>query len=141
MNSLSDYLIPTVKNPQREAALATLRTKYGQSTTQTPEQRQQLVHDLELLDQKFPVARASIDDFMKHVLHALQVVGPEHVGIGADWDGGGGVTGMEDVAALPQITQRLLQAGYTEQELANIWSGNVLRVLRQVEAYRDGVHQ
>ncbi|HEX5658286.1 MAG TPA: membrane dipeptidase, partial [Polyangiales bacterium] len=57
----------------------------------------------------------------------------DHVGIGADWDGGGGVTGMEDVAAIPRITEALLAAGYDEAALAKIWSGNALRVLRAAE--------
>lgn len=61
------------------------------------------------------------------------MVGPEHVGIGADWDGGGGVTGLEDVSQLPRITQRLVDAGYSEQDLANIWGGNLLRVLDQAQ--------
>jgi len=59
----------------------------------------------------------------------------QHVGIGADWDGGGGVSGMEDVSAIPQISERLLAAGYSKADLSNIWSGNVLRLLRAAEAY------
>jgi membrane dipeptidase len=66
-------------------------------------------------------------------LHALKLVGAEHVGIGADWDGGGGVNGMEDVSDLPKISERLLAAGYTQSDLTNIWSGNVLRLLRNAE--------
>jgi len=68
------------------------------------------------------------------LLHALRLVGPDHVGIGLDWDGGGGVTGMEDVAGIPEISKRLLAAGYTEQDLTKIWGGNILRVMRVVEA-------
>src|SRR3546814_2397247 len=74
------------------------------------------------------------DDFMKHLLHALEVVGPDHVGIGLDWDGGGGVAGMEDVARIPRITKALLDAGYKEEDIAKIWSGNILRVLAANEA-------
>ena len=66
---------------------------------------------------------------MAHVMHALDLVGPDHVGVGADWDGGGGVVGMEDVASIPKITDRLVKAGYTEAQLANFWGGNALRVL------------
>jgi membrane dipeptidase len=73
---------------------------------------------------------------MAHLLHALAVVGPDHVGIGADWDGGGGVAGMEDVAALPKVTERLMAAGYGADDLAKIWGGNALRVLRAAEAHR-----
>jgi membrane dipeptidase len=69
------------------------------------------------------------------VTHALDLVGPDHVGVGADWDGGGGVTGMEDVTALPRITERLVKLGYTEAQLAQFWGGNALRVLK---AAHDG---
>lgn len=73
------------------------------------------------------------DDYMAHVLHILEVVGPEHVGFGADWDGGGGVHGMEDVTTLPKITARLLEAGYSEAQIADMWSGNLLRVLGEAQ--------
>jgi membrane dipeptidase len=72
---------------------------------------------------------------MRSMLHAIQVMGADHVGLGADWDGGGGVIGMEDIAALPKITARLRAAGYSDAEIEKIWSGNVLRVLRAAEAY------
>ena len=75
----------------------------------------------------------TFDDYMAHVLHILEVVGPDHVGFGADWDGGGGVTGMEDVTALPKITARLLAEGYSEAQIASMWSGNLLRVLGEAQ--------
>jgi membrane dipeptidase len=59
------------------------------------------------------------------------------VGIGADWDGGGGVDGMKDIADLPQVTDVLLDAGYSQQDVAKIWGGNLMRVLRDVEAKRS----
>jgi membrane dipeptidase len=65
---------------------------------------------------------------------ALKVAGPAHVGVGADLDGGGGVTGMEDVAEIPKITERLLAEGYSKADLENIWSGNVLRAVEQLAA-------
>jgi membrane dipeptidase len=55
------------------------------------------------------------------------------VGIGADWDGGGGVQGMEDVTQLPRIRQRLLAAGYSEADVANIYGGNLLRLVETVQ--------
>jgi membrane dipeptidase len=72
---------------------------------------------------------------MKHLLHALEQVGPEHVGIGLDWDGGGGVTGMEDVASIPKITTALILKGYTEEDLRKIWGGNALRLLAETQAH------
>jgi membrane dipeptidase len=134
INSLSDYLIPTTPNPARKAAMQKLFERYGRSGL-TPEQRSALARDRLAIDKEFPAKRATLDDFMQHLLHALKVAGTDHVGIGADWDGGGGVTGMEDIADLPKVTQQLTAAGYSKDDLARIWSGNVLRVLRAAEAY------
>ena len=77
---------------------------------------------------------ASFDLFMKSLLHLIEVAGVEHVGLGADWDGGGGVAGMEDVADLPKITAALLRAGYSEADIGKISSGNLLRVVAEAEA-------
>ena len=55
------------------------------------------------------------------------------MGVGIDFDGGGGVTGLDDASDYPRITERLLKEGYTEADLQKIWSGNVLRVLRAAE--------
>ena len=70
------------------------------------------------------------------VTHIVDQGSDDHVGIGADWDGGGGVIGMEDAASLPKITERLVKAGYTEEQLGNFWSGNALRVLGKAQAAR-----
>ena len=85
-----------------------------------------------------PFSNADFETFMKSVLHAIRVMGVDHVGMGADWDGGGGVNGMEDITALPKITARLRQAGYSDVDIEKIWSGNVLRLLRQAEQHAAG---
>ncbi len=135
MNSLSAYLIPTPPNPERNKAMQALMAKYGGRDNLTPAQQVEMRKDRRELAEKYPVPMATFDDFMKHVLHTLKVVGPAHVGFGADWDGGGGVTGMEDVASYHKITASLLAAGYSEADCANMWSGNTLRLLRAAEAY------
>ena len=101
----------------------------------TPEQRRQLVADKAALDARQPWAHADFETFMKSVLHSIQVMGVDHVGLGADWDGGGGLPGLEDVASLPKITARLRQAGYSDGDIAKIMGGNVLRLLRQAEEF------
>jgi membrane dipeptidase len=133
VNSLSDYLIASPANPQRKAAMGKLFAQFGRPNTLTAEARAKLARERAAIDKDFPAPRASFEDYMQQLLHALKVVGPEHVGVGADWDGGGGVTGMEDVADIPKISERLLAAGYSRADLEHIWSGNVLRVLRAVE--------
>ena len=71
---------------------------------------------------------------MRSLLHAIEVMGADHVGLGADWDGGGGVIGMDDITALPRITARLRRHGLSEADIAKVMGGNLLRVLRQAEA-------
>jgi len=65
----------------------------------------------------------------------LKLVGPDHVGMSGDFDGGGGVEGFMDVTGAPNITAALLAAGYTEADLAKIWGGNVIRLLRAAEEH------
>ena len=99
----------------------------------SPEEQTWLVKDYQAVAANDHRPRANFDMFMRNLLHALQVAGVDHVGIGADWDGGGGVEGMEDVADLPKVTVALKKAGYSDADVAKIWSGNVLRVLRAAE--------
>ena len=71
---------------------------------------------------------------MRALLHAIRVMGVDHVGLGADWDGGGGVIGMDDITALPRISARLRREGFSEADIAKVMGGNLLRVMRQVQA-------
>ena len=135
MNAYGAYLRASTPNPQRQAALKALYADMREGATMTAEKRAQLLAKRQEIDRLYPdTDRPTFDDFMKHMLHALEVVGPDHVGVGADWDGGGGVVGMEDVVDLPRITAALLKAGYSEADVQKIWSGNVLRVLAAAEA-------
>lgn len=133
VNAYGGYLISIPKVPEREVALEALGDKYGDESERTEAAVQAYLKERAEIDARYPVPKATFDDYMRHLLHILKVAGPEHVGIGADWDGGGGVVGLEDVSALPRITERLLAAGYSESDVRAIWGGNLLRVLRQVE--------
>ncbi len=134
INSYSDYLIDTPPNLAREQAMRALNRRYGPFQGLGGEKLKSYMAERHAIESQYPIPRASVDDLMAHILHAIRLVGVDHVGIGLDWDGGGGVTGMEDVAGIPEITRRLLAAGYSEQDLAKIWGGNILRVMRVVEA-------
>lgn len=83
--------------------------------------------------------RANFEIFMASMLHTLKIAGPKAVCIGADWDGGGGVEGLEDVADLPKITARLKAEGYSDADIQAIWSGNVLRLIAGAQAYAKSV--
>ncbi len=77
-----------------------------------------------------PPSNATMDDYVRHVLHAVEVAGVDHVGIGCDLDGGGGFDGLREVSDYPAITRALAARGLGEDALAKIWGGNTLRVLR-----------
>ena len=135
MNAYGAYLKAAKPNPERQKAMGALFASMRDGGKMTAEKRAELLAKRQEIDRLYPETdRATFDDFMAHMLHALKVVGPDHVGIGADWDGGGGVVGMEDVMDLPRITEALLKAGYSETDVQKIWAGNVLRVLAAAEA-------
>ncbi|MDG6094386.1 dipeptidase [Acetobacter sp. AN02] len=77
---------------------------------------------------------ASIADFADHLDYVVRRIGPEHVGISSDFDGGGHLRGWENAAESPMLTAELLRRGYDRSEITAFWGGNFLRVLRQAEA-------
>ena len=83
------------------------------------------------IDAKFP--GATLKEFVDHIDHAVKVAGIDHVGIGTDFDGGGGVPGFNDHSESLNVTVELVKRGYTEQQILKIWGGNLLRVWRDVE--------
>ena len=76
---------------------------------------------------------ATLNDFMRHLEHAISVAGIDHVGIGTDFDGDGMVVGCSDASQLINITRELLRRGYSDADIAKIWGGNWLRVMAEVQ--------
>jgi membrane dipeptidase len=72
--------------------------------------------------QKYPQEKANVKDLVDHI---------DHVGIGTDFDGGGGVIGCDDVSGMVHVTEELLRRGYSEKDIAKIWGGNFMRVFRK----------
>ena len=100
----------------------------------TDEQRADLQAKLAALDVKFPPpARATVKDFVDHIDYAVKKVGIDHVGISSDFDGGGGVDGWNGADETFNVTLELVRRGYTEQQIDKIWSGNLLRVMDEVQ--------
>jgi membrane dipeptidase len=81
------------------------------------------------IEAAYPNPRATLDDYVKHIEHAVSVAGIDHVGVGCDFDGGGGVTGLNDVSEYPNLTAALLARGWAVADLAKFWGGNARRVL------------
>ncbi|WP_149275857.1 dipeptidase [Pareuzebyella sediminis] len=75
-----------------------------------------------------------VTDLIDHVDYMVNLIGIDHVGISSDFDGGGGIAGWSDASETFNVTQELLHRGYTEEEIAKLWGGNLLRVLDEVQA-------
>ena len=80
---------------------------------------------------------ATVLDALAHLDHAVKVMGIDHVGLGTDFDGDGGVRGLANAAELINFTRLLLARRYSERDIQKIWGGNFLRVMSQVQAARQ----
>ena len=80
--------------------------------------------------------QTSFEQYIASLKHLIAVAGIDHVCMGADFDGGGGLAGLDNVAHLPRITQRLKADGMSDADLEKLWSGNLLRVLEAAEKTR-----
>ena len=78
---------------------------------------------------------ANFETYMASLLHVIEVAGVDHICFGADWDGGDGIAGLDDITGHPKITAALKAASYSDADLAKLWSGNVLRFLRAAEIH------
>jgi membrane dipeptidase len=119
--------------PEREAALKELEAKYGNIREIRDEAlRKEAMAAREAVNQKFPQARPNVQDLVDHIDHVRKVVGIDYVGIGTDFDGGGGVVGCDDVSGMIRVTEELIRRGYTDREIEKVWGGNFFRVFQRV---------
>lgn len=130
------------ESPERLKALAALRESFGLGgaggrgamARLTPEQRADFQAKMEALNASYPPPpRANVKDFVDHIDYAVKLIGIAHVGISSDFDGGGGIDGFNDATEAPNVTIELVRRGYTEAQIAQLWSGNLLRVMGEVE--------
>lgn len=100
------------------------------------EQRNELLElaaaEMEAVKQTHPPV--SVSDFVDHIDYIKEKIGIDHVGISSDFDGGGGIEGWQDASETLNVTKELVKRGYTQEEIEKIWGGNLLRVMKQVEA-------
>lgn len=84
-----------------------------------------------------PIGYAEVKDIVKHIDHVVELIGIDHVGLGSDFDGLGDSlpVGLKDVSMYPNLIYELLKAGYSEEDIEKICSGNFLRVWREVENF------
>jgi len=109
----------------------TYRTTADSLETMSSQDKFEYERGIEMLEVKYPPA--NVADFVNHIDHAVELIGIDHVGISSDFDGGGGIDGWNDASETPNVTLELVRRGYTEEEIAKLWGGNLLRVWREVE--------
>jgi membrane dipeptidase len=109
--------------------------KIYRTTYNTMSEAEKAAFDKEWEDMqgKYEKELPTVKELVDHIDYVKKLVGVDYVGIGSDFDGGGGLRDCADVSQFPNITLELLQRGYTETEIRKIWGGNLLRVFRQVE--------
>ena len=142
-----------VPAPERQTAINALRTEFGIPTGRggggggrggggggrggnpldslSAPRRAEYDRRLAEIEARFPAP--NVQDFVNHIDHAVKLIGIDHVGISSDFDGGGGVQGWNNAAETFNVTLELVRRGYTEEQIAKIWGGNLLRVWREVD--------
>jgi membrane dipeptidase len=131
-----------VEDPRRSAAEAVIPPLADRGDANSaalsslpPGRRAEYEQRLAALQAAHPVPpRASVKDYVDHIDYAVKLIGLEHVGISSDFDGGGGIDGWNSAAETFNVTLELVRRGYTEPQIAKLWSGNLLRVWGEVEA-------
>jgi membrane dipeptidase len=135
-------------SPERAAALAALRKEVGLPepvpgqrepgrnalAKLTPAQRKAYLNNLAEIDKRYPGdPSATVEDFVDHIDYAVKLIGIDHVGIASDFEGGGGVTGWDDAGETFNVTLELVRRGFTDEQVAKLWGGNLLRVMDEVQ--------
>jgi membrane dipeptidase len=148
--AFSSYVKCPPVSPDRQEAITKLRSEFGLPTAAPgggggggggaaiaalPQERRDAYQArMQEIDSKFPPpARATVADFVDHIDYAVKLIGIDHVGISSDFDGGGGVEGWSNASETLNVTVELVRRGYTEAQIAKLWSGNLLRVMAAVE--------
>ena len=146
-------------SPERQQALAAVRTEFGLPPAAgagggggggrgaglqslPAEKRAEYQRRVAQVDSQFPPPpRATVKDFVDHIDYAVKLIGVDHVGISSDFDGGGGVDGWSQASETLNVTLELVRRGYTEEQISKMWSGNLLRVMRDVEKVAGGLQR
>ena len=133
MTLLSSYLRDEPPNPERSAALEELRSSMKSVSEMSPEERAERRLAYNEINEKFPTPSATVKHVVDHIDHMVSIAGIDHVGIGCDFDGGGGIDGVFDASEVMNITIELVRRGYSEEDIEKIWGKNVMRVFEEVQ--------
>jgi membrane dipeptidase len=133
---LGNYLKTPDPNPELDLKLKELRERYGDYNSLPDSSKKMIRREYNAIQKQYEKP-ATVKDIVDHIDHVVKVIGIDYVGIGTDFDGGGGVEGCRSAADMKNITIELLRRGYSKEEITKIWGGNVMRVLQKVEDIAD----
>ncbi|MEM9077314.1 MAG: dipeptidase [Bacteroidota bacterium] len=139
LTMLADYLREAPPNAARDSAIAVLRASMKPVSEMTMDERKAMRGAFQELNEKFPNPPATVKHVADHIDHIVKVAGIDHVGIGCDFDGGGGIEGVFDASEVMNITIELVRRGYTEEQIEKIWGGNLIRVFKEVQAIAEQI--
>jgi membrane dipeptidase len=135
------------KDAERASAVDALRKEYGITATGRAEvtaaiqalpnetRNAFLARQEEITARRYPAdPPATVKDFVDHIDYVVKRIGIDHAGISSDFDGGGGVDGWRSASESLNVTVELVRRGYSAEQIAKIWGGNLLRVMERVEA-------
>jgi membrane dipeptidase len=131
---LGDYIVAADTSTVNYHKHKELRAKYNNWKFANDDERHRAWMAYDSIDKNYPSELPTIAQAVDHIDHVVKVAGIDHVGIGSDFDGGGGLADCVDVAGYPNITAELVKRGYSEKDIDKIWGGNFLRVWKAVEA-------
>ena len=135
INAFNGYMKDIPKIPEKDAALAELIKSVGGNPRNVPDDKREAFNaGRKAIEAKWPTPKANLDDLMAHINHVVKLVGIDHVGLSGDFDGGGGIEGLEDITDYPALTDHMVRAGYSAEDMAKFWGGNALRVLTAAQA-------
>ena len=133
LTMLSNYLRDPVPNITAEKLKKELLSSIKPIDQMTTLEKETMRKRLNEIDDNYPIAPANLKNVVDHIDHIVNVAGIDHVGIGCDFDGGGGIDGVFDVSQVMNITIELVKRGYNEDQIAKIWGGNLIRVFSEVQ--------
>ena len=139
LTMLSVYLRDIPENPKRDSAFAALQASMKPVSEMTQEERSAAREARNEINKMYPNPSANVEHVVDHIDHIVKVAGIDHVGIGCDFDGGGGIDGIFDASEVMNITIELVRRGYTEEQIQKIWGGNIMRVFNEVQAVAEQI--
>jgi membrane dipeptidase len=133
LTMLSSYLREAPPNIKLDSAVNKLRASMKPISEMTMDDRKAMRQSFQELNKKYPDPPATVKHVVDHIDHIIKIAGIDHVGIGCDFDGGGGIEGVFDASEVMNITIEMVRRGYTEEQIEKIWGGNLIRVFKEVQ--------